>query len=235
MTALRPRGRGCTLRERTDCCRRLRRPGRSTWVQSWGDGCTIGLREKCCCICSTSGGMSRDSHRKCGRHLGNCFYQNGPGLCTPRPVAQIAAGNAHGKAGGQAVPAGWEGGRPRTRFSPLYVRRLYAEHSAQGSWAGGIRRGVGGAQSIAEGFPTAIFNLHPGFIAVGGIKGSMEPSVQGEILAPASDAGRVYCRVGRGSAALARRTDVLPKTYVLFHSAYLFSWPPRVRFHWENT
>ena len=133
------------------------------------------------------------------------FAEMGPGFCTPRPIAKITVGNAHGKAGGQAVPAGWEGGRPRTRFPPLYVRRLYAEYSAKGVWAGGIGRGEGGAQSIAEGFPTALFNLHPGFVAVGGIKGSMEPSVQGEIPAPASDAGRLYCRVDRGSAALARR------------------------------
>ena len=106
--------------------------------------------------------------------------------------------------GGKLCPLDWRV-EDRTRFSPLYVRRLYAEHSAKGIWVGGLGRGEGGAQSFAEGFPTAFYNHHPRIVAVGGIKGSMEPSVQGKIPAPASDAGRIYCRVGRGSAALACR------------------------------
>ena len=133
------------------------------------------------------------------------FAKMGSGLRAPSIVAKIAAGNAHGKAGGQAMPARWEGGRSRTRFSPLHVRRFHAEHSEKGVWVGGLGWSEGGAQSSAEGFPTAFYNHHPGIVAVGGTKGPMESSVQGKIPAPASDAGRVYCRVGRGTAALARR------------------------------
>ena len=60
---------------------------------------------------------------------------------------------------------------------------------------------------ISYALPTAFTDLHPGIAAVGGAKGSMEPSVPGEIPAPASNAGRVYCRVGRGPAALVRRVQ----------------------------
>ena len=105
------------------------------------------------------------------------------------------------------MSVGWEGGRPRTRFSPLYVRRLYAEHSTKGFWAGGVGGGAGGAQSVVAGLPTAFTDHHPGIAAMGGAKGTVEPPVPGEVPAPTGNAGRIYCGVGRGPAALARRVQ----------------------------
>ena len=62
--------------------------------------------------------------------------------------------------------------------------------------------GEGGTEPPAERLLIAFYYNHPGAVAVGGTKGPMESAVQGEIPAPASDTGRVYCRVGRGAAAL---------------------------------
>ena len=43
----------------------------------WGGGASNGAPEDCCCICSISAGMRRDSHLKCGEPLKSCICHVG--------------------------------------------------------------------------------------------------------------------------------------------------------------